>query len=77
MVIRVKGYATMKPFTKHLSHKGEMEVPDGSTVDAVLRRLHVPVRIEKITMINGRRCKMGRVLEPGDELVFFPPLEGG
>lgn len=75
--IRVNGYATMKRFTKHLPDGGEMEVPDDSTVGTVLSMLHAPVRIEKIAMINGRRCDMDHVLEPGDELVFFPPLEGG
>jgi len=77
VIIKVNGYATMKRFTSHLADGGEMEVPDESTVEAALSMLHVPVRVEKITMVNGRRCKMNHVLEPNDELVFFPPLEGG
>jgi len=54
-----------------------MEVPDESTVEAALSMLQLPVRVDKITMINGRRCEMNHVLEANDELVFFPPLEGG
>lgn len=77
VVIKVNGYAGMKRFTRHLSEGGTMEVPHGSTVEAVLRMLCVPLREEMITMVNGRRCDMDQVLEPGDPLVFFPPLEGG
>jgi molybdopterin converting factor small subunit len=77
VLIRVNGYAGMKRFTRHLSSGAKMEVPDGSTVETVLRMLCVPLRQEKITMVNGRRCDMAQALEPGDHLIFFPPLEGG
>jgi len=77
MNIKVKGYATLRRFTVHLPAGGKLTVPDNATVAFVLEKLQVPLNSGVITMINGRHCTLGRNLQPGEELVFFPPLEGG
>ncbi len=77
MIIEAKGYASLKRFTAHLSTGGTLRVPDDSTVGSVLKKLQVPSDFMVVTMINGRHGTLDQRLEPGDKLVFFPPLEGG
>jgi molybdopterin converting factor small subunit len=77
MIIRTKGYATLKRFTEHLKPESRLSVPDNATVANVLSWLAVPRDIKVITMINGRHCDLDHILRPEDKLVFFPPLEGG
>jgi len=76
MVITVKSYANMKKYTTHLPG-GHLEIPEGATVDAVLKKLQVPLESKKLVFINGRHIPSDYSLQPGDALVFFPPLEGG
>ena len=77
MIIKIRGYASLKRFTEHLKPEGRLSVPDNATVADVLNRLAVPEDIKVITMINGRHCDLDHILRPEDKLVFFPPLEGG
>ncbi len=77
MIIKVKGYANMGQYTAHLPLKGDLEVPEGSTVADVLKKLGVPSQWKKHLIVNGRHRTPDSILKPGDTLVFFPPLEGG
>lgn len=77
MIIEVKGYASLKRFTAHLSSGKMLTTPDNTTVASVLEMLRVPLDSMVITLINGRHCTLDQILSPGDKLVFFPPLEGG
>jgi molybdopterin converting factor small subunit len=76
--ITVKSYANMRKYTSHLSAEGKINIPAGTTVAALLKSLKVPYGATPlVTIINGRREAPGYVLQPGDSLAFFPPLEGG
>ena len=77
MIIKIKGYVTLKQYTEHLEPEGRLSVPDNATVADVLHRLAVPEDIKVITMINGRHCDLDHIIHSEDKLVFFPPLEGG
>jgi sulfur carrier protein ThiS len=77
MVIKVKGYANMKKYTAHLPSEGNLDVPEGATVDAVFKKLKVPPESKMIIIVNGRHKPGDHILQTGDMLTFFPPLEGG
>ena len=77
MLIKVKGYANMKKYTAHLSSEGNLEVPEGATVDDVFRKLKVPSALKMIIIVNGRHKPGDYILQTGDMVTFFPPLEGG
>ena len=77
MRVRAQGYVYMRKFTAHLENGGELEIPPGSTVDFVLTHLDVPRDTPKIVLVNGRHAALSQVLQAGDLLVFYPPLEGG
>ena len=79
MQIRVQGFLTMRKYTSHLPHNGELEVAEGSTVGSLLKHLEVPSDQQKTLLffVNGRHRPADHVLQPNDLFVFFPPLEGG
>ena len=77
MVIQVKSFANLKTYTAHLPSGGELEINDGSTVAALLKELRLPAESKCIVLVNGRFQDRSYVLQSGDVLVFFPPVEGG
>ncbi|TET92400.1 MAG: MoaD/ThiS family protein [Desulfobacteraceae bacterium] len=77
MFIKVRGYIFLKRYTDHLPPQGEFQIPEGTTVAAVLNQLKVPPEMEKVVFVNGRHRTENYILQPGDILVLFPPLEGG
>jgi molybdopterin converting factor small subunit len=54
-----------------------IEVPDGSTVGQVIRRLGIPDEFPRITLLNGLDADPEQPLHEGDTVSVFPPLAGG
>ncbi len=54
-----------------------LDVPEGSTVDDVTRRLGIPGDLARVALVNGRDAEPGDRLAPGDIVTIFPPLAGG
>jgi molybdopterin converting factor subunit 1 len=60
----------------------EMEVPNGSTVGDLLRRLQSldhahGLPPSPLVAVNERYARHDRVLRPGDEVAVIPPVAGG
>jgi sulfur carrier protein ThiS len=55
----------------------DAEVPDGLTVEALLKRLGLPREEVRVVFINGRARPMEWVLQPNDEVGIFPAIGGG
>ena len=60
----------------------EMEVPNGSTVGDLLRRLLVGdlahgLPPSPLVAVNERYARQDQVLRPGDEVAVIPPVAGG
>jgi molybdopterin converting factor subunit 1 len=60
----------------------EMEVPNGSTVGDLLRRLRVAdlahgLPPSPLVAVNERYARQDQVLRPGDEVAVIPPVAGG
>ena len=77
MKIKVKAFAHMKDSLEKLAPEGELDVPEGATVGTVLHALNLLAYPLKIVLVNGRPRSEDYRLRPGDDLVLFPPLEGG
>ena len=54
-----------------------LDLPDGTTVAEVIRSLAIPIRLECLTVVNGRDAPSEHRLADGDVLSLFPPLAGG
>lgn len=53
------------------------ELPDGTTLGALVQRLGVPDEVPRISLVNGRDAEAEQVLKDGDVVSLFPPLAGG
>ena len=59
----------------------DLEVPDGSTVAAVIDRFQLPPALVHLVLVNGSYVaadqRAARVLADGDALAIWPPIAGG
>ena len=74
MKIKVKLFATLRKFGPD---EQEMEMPEHSTIDDVIRSLDLPQKIALLKIINGEHRPASYPLKDGDELALFPPIAGG
>jgi sulfur carrier protein len=76
--IAVRLFATL---TVHLpteeGNSATIDVPEGTTVDQVIRSLGIPDETPRIAVINGLDADPEESLQDGDTLSVFPPLAGG
>lgn len=77
MIITIKSSASMKKYLAGLPANGQLEIPEGTPVGAVLEQLGFPPELKKVILVNGRHRSEKHQLRTGDTLVCFPPLEGG
>ena len=79
MRIEVRLFATLMPYLPPDSRDGAavLEIPEGSTVRDVVRRLGIPPDLERVTLLNGGDSTPDAPLHAGDVLTVFPPLAGG
>ena len=54
-----------------------VDVPDGTTVDQLLRHLAIPDDLPRLTLVNGRDADAAQRLSAGDVVTVLPPLAGG
>ena len=54
-----------------------MDLPEGTTVETIIRSLGVPLDEVGVTMINSRHCELHQVPADNDQLAIFPAIGGG
>ncbi len=58
-----------------------LDVPDASTVQAVIERFHLPAKLVHLVLVNGvyvpPQARTAQVLAANDELAIWPPVAGG
>jgi sulfur carrier protein ThiS len=54
-----------------------VHVPEGSTLEDLVRQLGIPASEPKILLINGLHVERGQRLEEADRVSIFPPIAGG
>ncbi len=52
-------------------------LPDGATVQTLVRQLNVPEEMASVIVLNGRSADLDDPLQNGDRLILIPPLAGG
>lgn len=55
----------------------ELELPAGTTIEAVVRTVGIPPTIRLLRIVNGEHRPGDYLLRDGDELALFPPIAGG
>ena len=75
MQLHVKLMGMLRPKTPP---GGEIEVPDGATVEAVLQSLDIAAGHVQLVTINGRpETDRSCTLADEDDLMVIPPVGGG
>jgi sulfur carrier protein ThiS len=77
VLVRVQLQLTFKDKTPHGENPFDIELAAGTTIVQALNVLSIPESAPKVILVNGRVAYPGRVLNEGDQLTVFPPLEGG
>jgi sulfur carrier protein ThiS len=54
-----------------------IEVPEGTTVAELGRRLAIPDDLPRLVLVNGRDASPEQALRPDDVVSMLPPLVGG
>lgn len=78
MQVEIRLYATLRSHAPPGSANDTvcLALDQGATVATVLGRLGLAGPSTTV-LVGGRHADAGRVLEDGDRLDIFPPLEGG
>lgn len=79
MRVEVRLFANLAAFLPPHSRDGvaELEIPEGSTVTDVTRRLGIPPDLARVVLVNGRDAEADARLASRDVVTIFPPLAGG
>lgn len=80
MHLRVKLFATLAALAPVKGLPGtpfELDLPDGSCLEDLVRRLRLPDDQVKITFVNGIIQSLDWPLSDGDDVGIFPPVGGG
>ncbi len=55
----------------------EYTLPDGATVQTLVRQLSVPEEMASVIVLNDRNADFDDPLQDGDRVILIPPLAGG
>ena len=80
MKIELKLYASLGKYMPQAlveKKQGFLEVGEGTTIEALLKELKMPLETVKLIFINGVHAKHDDVLKEGDRVGVFPPVAGG
>ena len=55
----------------------QMDLPEGATVQTLVRRLNVPEEMASVIVLNERSGDFEEPLHEGDRVILIPPLSGG
>lgn len=80
MKIELRLFASLTrymPAQKGTEPAHNLEVPEGVTVEELLRQLRVPLDTVKVVFVNGIHAAGSQTLREGDRVGVFPPVAGG
>lgn len=77
MLIRVGLFANLKDHSPTGDSRFEVELPEGASLADLFILLEIPDSVLRVSLVNGRDTAPDRILNNGDEVVLFPPVEGG
>ncbi|NJD59712.1 MAG: hypothetical protein C3F13_11965 [Anaerolineales bacterium] len=79
MVITIKLFASLSRFSPGglPGTPFEVDIPPSTSLRQLADRLRIPAEEMKVAFVNGLICDLDRILQPGDEVGFFPPVGGG
>ena len=83
MKLRVKLYASLKPYLPKGTPKNEadIEINQGASVQSVLDGFNMPEGLYKLVLVNGvfitPEARAGHIFAENDVFAVWPPVAGG
>jgi len=79
MTVEVALFATLRKYRPNRGGTSafEMDVPEGTTVDGLLRILGIPANEMKQVFAGSKRREGAYVLQNRERVAIFPPIAGG
>ncbi len=77
MRVDVKLFFHLRRHASDPSGHFSLELPAWASAGQALAALGIPELPAKVLLINGHQARPADKLREGDELVVFPPVEGG
>ncbi len=77
MNVEVKLYGFFKRYAPDEQREFNLDLPAETTVEELLVLLKIPLDLDRVLLVNGRRSEPQVVMAPGDTIVIFSPLTGG
>ncbi len=79
MIVHVRLFAILRRHYPRLGIGEAMpvELPDGATLEQLIKRLRLPAAEIKIVFVNSVTQEWEHVLDDGDQVGIFPAVGGG
>lgn len=77
MKVHVSLFANLRDYAPSGQGRFELPLAGGASAADLLAALRVPAAVQAVLLVNGRRADPAAKLHDGDEVTFFPPMEGG
>lgn len=77
--MKIKVYAPSNSNHEVLDDNGFLELPKGSTLKDVLKKIGISTLSARILLcrVNYEKSSLNKELKDGDTITFFTPLSGG
>ncbi len=77
MQVTVELQAYLEQYSPNGRSVFEYTLPEGATVQTLLRQLNVPEEMASVIVVNERSADFDDPLHEGDRVTLIPPLAGG
>lgn len=80
MIVEIKVFSTLRRHadaSEMLPDNDRWDIPEGTAVGDLGRKLNIPEKEIKIILVNGRKAGNRQILKEGDSVYIFPPMIGG
>jgi hypothetical protein len=68
--LKIDGYGKGKPQNDDGTYR--LALPDGSTVEQVIRGMNIPRQSVALTMVNARKCETTTPVKAEDRVILIP-----
>lgn len=76
--VQVELFADLRQYaTPGVSGAEDVEVPAGTTMAELISRYGIPEEYDITIGRNGEQAQPSDIVEDGDQIVLFSPMEGG
>lgn len=77
MKISVHLFLNLTKYSPTGESRFDIDLDERATIGRLLENLSIPLKPDKVILVNGRQAGRDHVLEAGDLVVVFPPVAGG